>query len=53
MIKKQVKKFDSSTISLFKEIMACVGRNSKNGKRKGEIKIHAGINADVIVLSLV
>jgi len=53
VIKKQVKIFDSSTISLFKEIMACVGRNPKNGKKKGGIKIHTVINADEIVPSLV
>jgi len=53
VIKKQVKIFDSSTISLFKDIMACVGRNPKNGKRKGGIKIHTVINADEIVPSLV
>lgn len=53
VIKKQVKIFDSSTISLFKDIMACVGRNPKNGKKKGGIKIHTVINADEIVPSLV
>lgn len=53
VIKKQVKIFDSSTISLFKEIMACVGRNPKKGKKKGGIKIHTVINADEIVPSLV
>jgi hypothetical protein len=53
VIKKQVKIFDSSTISLFKDIMACVGRNPKNGKRKGGIKIHTVINADEIVPSLI
>ena len=53
VIKKQVKIFDSSTISLFKDIMACVGRNPKNGKKKGGIKIHTVINADEIVPSLI
>ena len=53
VIKKQVKIFDSSTISLFKDIMACVGRNPKSGKKKGGIKIHTVINADEIVPSLV
>jgi hypothetical protein len=53
VIKKQVKIFDSSTISLFKDIMACVGRNPKNGKKKGGIKMHTVINADEIVPSLV
>ena len=37
VVKKQVKIFDSSTISLFKDIMECVGRNPKSGKRKGGV----------------
>lgn len=53
VIKKQVKIFDSSTISLFKNIMECVGRNPKSGKRKGGIKVHTVVNADEIVPSLV
>lgn len=53
VIKKQVKIFDSSTISMFKSIMECVGRNPKNGKRKGGIKVHTVVNADEIVPSLV
>ena len=53
VIKKQIKIFDSSTISLFKNIMECVGRNPKSGKRKGGIKVHTVINADEIVPSLV
>jgi IS4 transposase len=53
VIKKQVKIFDSSTISLFKDIMGCVGRNPKSGKRKGGIKVHSVVNADEIVPSLV
>lgn len=53
VIKKQVKIFDSSTISLFKNIMECVGRNPKNGKKKGGIKVHTVVNADEIVPSLV
>ena len=44
---------DSSTISLFKDILKCVGRRPKEGKRKGGVKIHAVINADEIVPSLV
>ncbi|EKB07011.1 hypothetical protein HMPREF9711_00321 [Myroides odoratimimus CCUG 3837] len=46
IIKKQVKLVDSSTISLFKEILSCVGRKSKDGKSKGGIKVHSIINAD-------
>ena len=53
VINKQVKIFDSSTISLFKDIMGCVGRNPKSGKRKGGIKLHTVVNADEIVPSLV
>ena len=53
VINKQVKIFDSSTISLFKDIMGCVGRNPKSGKRKGGIKVHTVVNADEMVPSLV
>lgn len=53
VVKKQVKIFDSSTISLFKDIMGCVGRNPKSGKRKGGIKVHTVVNADEMVPSLV
>ena len=53
IINKQVKIFDSSTISLFKDIMGCVGRNPKSGKRKGGIKLHTVVNADEMVPSLV
>jgi hypothetical protein len=35
---------DSSTISLFKDILSCVGRKSNTGKRKGGIKVHTQIN---------
>ena len=35
---------DSSTISLFKDILSCVGRKSNHGKRKGGIKVHTQIN---------
>ena len=35
---------DSSTISLFKDILSCVGREPTNGKRKGGIKVHTQIN---------
>ena len=53
VLKKQVKIVDSSTISLFKDILSCVGRKSKDGKSKGGIKVHTVINADEIVPSLV
>jgi len=53
VINKQVKLVDSTTISLFKDILSCVGRNPKGGKRKGGIKVHSVINADEIVPNLV
>jgi hypothetical protein len=46
VIQKQVKIFDSTTISLFKEILKCTGRLPANGKRKGGIKMHTVINVD-------
>jgi len=46
VLKKQVKIVDSSTISLFKEILKCTGRLSLDGKRKGGIKAHTLINVD-------
>ena len=53
VLNKQVKIVDSSTISLFKDILSCVGRKSKSGKSKGGIKVHTAINADEIVPNLV
>jgi hypothetical protein len=53
ILNKQVKIVDSSTISLFKDILSCVGRKSKEGKSKGGIKVHTVINADEIVPNLV
>lgn len=53
VINKQVKLFDSSTISLFKDILEGVGKNAKTGKKKGGIKVHTVVNADEIVSSLV
>ena len=35
---------DSSTISLFKDILGCVGRKPNMGKRKGGIKVHTQID---------
>jgi len=49
VIKKQIEIFDSTTISLYKEVMKCVGRKPKNGKRKGGIKVHTVINVDETV----
>lgn len=36
---------DSTTISLFKEILKAAGANPKNGKRKGGIKVHMAVRA--------
>ena len=36
---------DSTTISLFKSIMKCVGRKPADGKSKGGIKVHTMLNA--------
>lgn len=44
---------DSSTITLFKEILKNAGRNPVNGKRKGGIKVHTLIKADEDVPCLV
>lgn len=53
VINKQVEIFDSTTISLFKDILKCVGRNSVDGKKKGGIKVHTVINADETVPKLI
>ena len=53
VLDKQVKIIDSTTISLFKDILQCVGRKSKSGKSKGGIKVHSVINADETVPNLV
>jgi len=45
-LEKQVKIVDSTTISLFKDILQCVGRKAVDGKSKGGIKSHSVINAD-------
>jgi hypothetical protein len=53
VINKQIEIFDSTTISLFKDILKCVGRNPENGKKKGGIKVHTVINVDENVPKLV
>jgi len=42
---EDLKIVDSSTISLFSDIVKGVGRNSISGKKKGGIKMHTMINA--------
>jgi len=44
---------DSTTISLFKDILKGVGRNPKNGKKKGGIKAHTIIKASENVPCLI
>lgn len=53
VIKKQIEIFDSTTISLFQDILKCVGRAPANGKRKGGIKVHTVINVDEMVPKMV
>ena len=53
VINRQIKIIDSSTISLFKDILKCVGRNPQNGKKKGGIKLHTVINVDETVPKMV
>jgi hypothetical protein len=42
---KNLKIVDSSTVSLFSEILIGVGCNLLNGKKKGGIKMHTMLNA--------
>ncbi|MGV8111417.1 DUF4372 domain-containing protein [Lentimicrobium sp.] len=49
VIKKQIEIFDSSTISLFQDIMKCVGRKPQSGRSKGGIKVHTVMNVDEAV----
>jgi predicted RNA-binding protein with RPS1 domain len=49
VIHKQVEIFDSTTISLFQEILQSTGRKAKNGQSKGGIKMHTIINVDETV----
>ena len=53
VINKQIEIFDSTTISLFNDVLKCVGRKPKNGKRKGGIKVHTIINVDETVPKLI
>jgi hypothetical protein len=46
VINKQIEIFDSTTISLFSDIMKCVGRKPASGKQKGGIKVHTVMNVD-------
>jgi len=53
IINKQIEIFDSTTISLFQDILKCVGRKPKSGKRKGGIKAHTIINVDEMVPKMI
>lgn len=53
VIKKQIEIFDSTTISLFKDILKCVGRHPENGRKKGGIKVHTVINVDETVPKMI
>lgn len=53
VIKKQIQIFDSTTISLFQDILKCVGRIPANGRRKGGIKVHTIINVDELVPKMI
>ncbi len=50
---KRLEIIDSSTISLFKDILSCVGRQPISRKRKGGIKIHTQINLQEKVPKLI
>jgi hypothetical protein len=50
---KLIEIFDASTMSLFKDILSCVGREPNTGKRKGGIKVHTQINLQEKVPKLV
>lgn len=43
---KKIFIMDSTTISLFTDVLKCSGRKPKNGKKKGGIKAHTIIRAD-------
>ncbi len=44
---------DSTTITLFKEVLKAAGRSAADGKRKGGVKVHLGMYLDEDVPSLV
>jgi len=50
---KKLQIVDSTTISLFSDILKGVGRNPINGKKKGGIKMHTMINASEDVPTLI
>jgi hypothetical protein len=50
---KELYLFDSTTISLFKEILEASGLSKSNGKRKGGIKVHTLLRSDQDVPTMV
>ena len=50
---KRVAVIDSTTISLFKDILKCGGRNPVSGRRKGGIKVHTEMILDERVPKLI
>ena len=50
---KQLYIMDSTTIGLFKDILRGLGRNPKEGRKKGEIKAHTIIRASENIPCLV
>ena len=53
IINKQIEIFDSTTSSLFQDLLKCVGRMPANDKRKGGIKMHTITNVDEMALKMV
>jgi hypothetical protein len=53
VINKQIEIFDSTTISLFQDILKCVGRHPNTGRKKGGIKVHTVINVDETIPKMV
>lgn len=49
----KVEIIDSTTISLFKDILKCVGRKAADGKSKGGIKVHTQMNLQEQVPKLI
>jgi hypothetical protein len=51
--KKNLYVFDSTTITLFQEVMRGAGIRSLNGKRKGGIKVHTLLKSDQDVATMI
>lgn len=53
VLDKQIEIFDSTTISLFQDILKCTGKAPQSGRRKGGIKMHTVMNVDEAVPKMV